>query len=66
MNCELYLTSAADGTNCVWVSLKLYLYYFLQIFEEIINKAIEYKKNPNKNYVDKMLDLLGDDDLFIK
>jgi small GTP-binding protein len=21
MNCEFYLTSAADGTNCVWVSI---------------------------------------------
>lgn len=70
MNCDFYLTSAADGTNIVRVSKclykLLYVMYWIKIFEEIIQKAIEYKDNPNKCYMDKILNLLDDDQLFIK
>ena len=34
------------------------------MFEDIINKAYKYKTNPDKSYLEKMLNLLGDDDLF--
>lgn len=34
------------------------------MFEDIINKAYNYKMNPDKSYLEKMLSLLGDDDLF--
>ena len=64
MNCEFHLTSAAEGVNIVRVS-KIYI-YILQIFEDIISKAFEYKNNPEKGYFDKMLNLLGDENLFKK
>mmetsp|Transcript_29355 Transcript_29355/g.30466 ORF Transcript_29355/g.30466 Transcript_29355/m.30466 type:complete len:208 (+) Transcript_29355:3-626(+) len=52
MNCILYLTSAANGTNVV------------ALFKDIIEKSLTYKNGPDKSYLDKMLDVLGDDKLF--
>ena len=49
-----YLTSAADGTNVV------------RIFEELIQMGLEHKHNPKKDFSEKILDLLDDDDLFDK
>lgn len=37
-----------------------------QLFEEIIDKSITYKDNPEKGYVDNVLELLGDNELFGK
>ena len=71
MNCEFFLTSAADGTNCVWVIFNKIIFIYIniitilkQLFEDIIKKAMGYKSSPNKGYMDKVLDLLGDDKLF--
>ncbi len=54
IGCPFYLTSAADGTNVV------------RIFEELIKLGVEHKMNPKKDYSEKILDLLDDDDLFDK
>ena len=54
IGCPFYLTSAADGTNVV------------RIFEELIKLGVEHKTNPKKDYSEKILDLLDDDDLFDK
>ena len=77
MNCPFYLTSAADGTNVVRVSINIniniitnsfnyFSNYKSQIFEEIIEKSIAYKDNPEKGYLDNVLELLGDNELFNK
>lgn len=52
IGCPFYLVSAADGTNVV------------RIFEELIKIGIEHKVNPKKEYTEKILDLLDEDELF--
>lgn len=48
-NLPFYFVSASDGTNVV------------KIFKLAIEKAVQYKKSPNKDFVDEMLDLLSED-----
>ena len=48
-----YFVSAADGTNVV------------QIFDDLLNYAIEYKNNPpSGDFMSEVMDLLNDETLF--
>ena len=48
-NIPLFFTSAASGINVV------------RIFETILDKAINYKKNPKNNFVKDVLDVIESD-----
>ena len=48
-----YFTSAKDGTNVV------------QIFEDLLRYALDYKNNPPKgDFMNEVMDLLNDKELF--
>ena len=48
-----YFVSAADGTNVV------------QIFEDTLRMALDYKKNPpTGDFMNEVMDLLNDESLF--
>ena len=48
-----YFTSAAEGTNVV------------QIFEDLLKYALDYKTNPPKgDFMNDVMDLLNDKELF--
>ncbi len=48
-NLPLYFTSAANGVNVVW------------IFEEILEKVIQYKNSPRDNFVKDVLEVMESD-----
>ena len=49
-NLPFKFVSAADGTNVV------------QIFEEILESALEFKKNPSEDYL--LYELMDEEDIF--
>ena len=50
---ELYYASAADGTNVV------------RTFDDILQKALEYRQSPKDSYVRDVLDILEDEEMFV-
>ncbi len=51
-NIPLFYTSAANGTNVV------------RIFEEIVNRSIEFQKKPRDHFVKIVLEVIEDDEVF--
>ena len=54
LKCPFFLVSAADGTNVV------------SIFDELFKLGEEHKINPKKDYYEKIMDILDEEELFDK